>query len=76
MYLRRVEMAWKPIESAPKNKAIIISSPEDGVMEAVWRDRWAGAKKQGFVPANLDEEYGWLITDATHWMLLPRAPKR
>lgn len=63
-------VAWQPIDTAPKDRSILIFDGEE-VMEAYWFSSWYGDKKRpGWMPANLDEEYGRYV-DATHWMPLP-----
>ena len=67
--------SWQSIETAPKDESILLSSPSSGVVEAFWKKSWyRDENNPGWMPANLDEEYGWYIDDATHWMALPAPP--
>jgi len=66
---------WQPIETAPINGSILISSTSQGVMEAChWNQWYSDSSKKGWMPANQDEEYGSYVDDVTHWMPLPKAP--
>ena len=69
------DMYWRDIESAPKDGTSIIGfDPECGSGEYFWFGSWYGNKNdQGWMPANLDEEYGG-YSFLTHWMPLPPAP--
>jgi hypothetical protein len=70
---QRVPYGWQPIETAPKDCSILIYDGES-VMEASWWGGYYGdPNKPGWMPANLDEEYGQYV-EATHWMPLPPAP--
>lgn len=74
--LREILPVWQPIDGAKKEGCILIHSTERGVVEAYWCDSWYGDKvNQGWMQANLDEEFGSYIDDATHWMPLPKAPE-
>ncbi len=70
---------WQPIETAPKDGSsilIVYICPLDGplVKEAQWWKRWyTDETNQGWMLANLDEEYGDYI-EPTHWMPLPEPP--
>ena len=57
---------WSDEEFGEGNK-----NPE--VMEASWQP-WYSDEMEGWMPANLDEEYGRFY-EATHWMPLPEPPK-
>lgn len=60
---------WQPIETAPKDKWVLIWDPNaECVRVAMWEDSVAD-----FVGANMD----WYsdAIDASHWMPLPEPPK-
>ena len=68
-------MNWQDISTAPKNKSILIYSEDGDVLEAIWYTAWYNDRtNQGWMPANLNEEYGYYVK-ATHWMPLPEPPK-
>ena len=68
--------AWRPIETAPKDGAsILVADARGRVHEANWQNEWYGDESNpGWMPANLDEEYGSYIA-AVAWMPMPRAPE-
>jgi hypothetical protein len=67
-------MTWQPIETAPKNKRLLILSHGE-VCIGSWAHRFASDKPY------LGELTGWLDCDnyeldgATHWMPLPKPPE-
>jgi hypothetical protein len=73
------ERGWQPIETAPRDKAILIGgglfqfydyskTKFEGVSIAYWyQDHWRGS--------NLDGHEEWNIHWPTHWMPLPESPK-
>jgi alkylation response protein AidB-like acyl-CoA dehydrogenase len=69
-------MEWQPIETAPRDgTSILVAKAGKWVREASWWDAWyANTSDQGWMPANIDEEYGSYI-EPTHWMPLPEPPE-
>lgn len=69
-------MSWQLIKTAPKDgSSILLSKTGKWVMEGCWWDAWyADDRNQGWMPANVDEEYGRYV-DPTHWQPLPEPPK-
>jgi hypothetical protein len=66
---------WRDIADAPRDESLLLYAPSYGVFEGYWKDRWYNDKsKRGWVAANLDEEYGCLVNDVSHWMPLPAPP--
>jgi len=61
-------MEWKPIETAPEGKDILLFVPRRGLFLAMKCDAFGGMK---FLDWNAYE-----IKGATHWMLLPEPPKQ
>ena len=72
----RQKSEWQPIETAPKDGSSILVALKGGeVREAEWFVRWYNdPSKPGWMPANMDEEYGHYV-EPTHWMPLPKPPQ-
>lgn len=55
---------WQPINIAPKDDAILLYSPSDGILICGWHcGRWDDGEGRPWGD------------DATHWMPLPEEPK-
>ena len=67
---------WSFIESAPKDRFILVYCPEDDSRWlAKWQgDQWHGVDELGLTRSAGGPDYvtGWKVT---HWMPLPQAPK-
>jgi hypothetical protein len=70
-------MEWQPIETAPKDGTRILIADFNGeVFEVSWWDSWySDESRPGWMPANLDEEYGKYII-AAEWMPLPISTRK
>ena len=62
-------MEWQPIETAPKDKEILLYSDSDGYGISGWNE-----EHQRWYVYNHYEEQLYLFP-ATHWMPLPDPPK-
>lgn len=56
---------WMPIESAPKDREIIVAGKDVDIHFAIWHER-----SKCFIARQ-----GFRFTVATHWMELPTAPE-
>jgi hypothetical protein len=69
---------WRPIETAPKNRDVLISTASGHVYKAVWAENISG--KGGWrIAAVWAGEQGLLCAlvlpdEVTHWMPLPAPP--
>ena len=65
-------MIWQPIETAPKDRSILVTGPDGLRIDQVIWGGWA-----------LDDTHNWCDADGarhpnaaiTHWMPLPEPPK-
>ncbi len=68
---------WEPIDTAPKDKEIIVCDASSGwTIVASWSDRdGCGFRRlEGFWMSNGCVD-NYLTIDPTHWMPLPEPPK-
>jgi hypothetical protein len=69
---------WRPIETAPKDGAMILLASADWVDTGCWRKELNGADDEGWTCFQIEswayEEYAYCIPDPTHWMPLPEPP--
>jgi hypothetical protein len=70
-------MKWKPIATAPKDRAILLYTNERGVVRGRWEyDKYA-KNQRPYWSNDLERIFGKLSCRAdqpTHWMPLPEAP--
>jgi hypothetical protein len=61
-------MKWQPIDTAPKDRAILVFEPywQHRITSAIWDD------KAKHFRSNC---YAYIEMHATHWMELPEPPK-
>jgi len=72
---KEIRVNWQPIKTAPRTGEHILIASKNYVMEARWWPAYYGDKSDpGWMPANLDEEYGGYM-DPTHWMPMPEGPR-
>ena len=72
-------MKWQPIESAPRDEAILVYSRCSGICVSWW---WIGVspisdyRKQGWATLERDNRDESMILEGpvTHWMPLPEPP--
>ena len=68
-------MKWKPIETAEKDKKILVYSPKYGECFAVnFMFNENDISDTAWVIAR-SEEATFIVRDPTHWMPLPEPPK-
>ena len=66
---------WQPIETAPRNRSVLLACPGSSVKLYCGRERWGG---RGEPQPN---EFAWrcdssgTFANPTHWMPLPPPPK-
>jgi len=66
----RLDMVWQPIETAPKDREILVFQSDGVICHAEWRQPKYGNGHWGGWGL---EEGG--IHDPTHWMSLPSPPR-
>jgi hypothetical protein len=71
-------MEWKPIESAPKDRRILVFERGGGIWIAAWGNYYSPfyrGEVQGWWTSS-DPERSHVVRkdDATHWMPLPSPP--
>ena len=63
-------MKWEQIETAPRDRHVLIWSMESGCHVAYWRDGLGWCNDQ------VDQCSDYIeVEGVTHWMLLPEPPK-
>lgn len=67
-------MEWRPIDTAPKNRRLLLADNASEVVSTGYFDRWTKGWKN---ESDIYEDYGapyhneW---EPTHWMPLPKPP--
>ena len=70
-------MMWQPIETAPKDKDVLLYCPMRGVVRGCWNDCKHATNPRPYWTHDRELLYGVLNTrndQPTHWMPLPERP--
>ena len=71
-------MKWQPIETAPKDKDILLFCPRLGVVRGCWNDCKYHKNSKPYWTNDRADIFGVRYTKSdqpTHWMPLPDAPE-
>lgn len=76
-------MEWQPIETAPKDKTIVVFDPNQQTTRVVeWmtamedgEGAWIYAAKRAWEEPMKGEAIAFYVSSPTHWMPLPEPPK-
>jgi hypothetical protein len=66
---------WQPIETAPKDRSVLLWQPSRGVCRAIWTtcdSKWS--VEQDDFSWGEDDEKVRIAESPTHWMDLPERP--
>ena len=71
--INNINVGWNVIETAPRDRDILVYT-EAGYCHVVWAVENVVTGEKAWMVAQFDDGDQALLTNATHWMELPKRP--